>query len=48
MLVETFMERDDTPGFDELVVLALQTGREGVKALKKPQQNGVNSTKLPC
>jgi PTS system mannose-specific IIB component len=36
MLVETFMARDDNPGFDDLVALALETGREGVKALKKP------------
>lgn len=28
MLVETFMVRDDNPGFNELVALALQTGRE--------------------
>ncbi|MDU3786027.1 MAG: PTS mannose transporter subunit IIAB, partial [Serratia marcescens] len=38
MLVETFMARDDNPTFDELVALALETGREGVKALKKPQE----------
>lgn len=34
MLVETFMARDDNPSFDELVALAIETGREGVKALK--------------
>ncbi|HEG2203990.1 TPA: PTS mannose transporter subunit IIAB [Enterobacter cloacae] len=34
MLVETFMARDDNPAFDELVALAIETGREGVKALK--------------
>ena len=34
MLVETFMGRDDNPAFDELVALAVETGREGVKALK--------------
>lgn len=34
MLVETLMARDDDPSFDELVALALETGREGVKALK--------------
>lgn len=34
MLVETFMARDDNPTFDELVSLAVETGREGVKALK--------------
>jgi len=39
MLVEVLMARDDNPGFDELVALAVETGREGVKALKaKPQQ----------
>ncbi|CAI0762662.1 EIIAB-Man [Serratia entomophila] len=38
MLVETFMARDDNPRFDDLVALALETGREGVKALKKPQE----------
>ncbi|HDR2349625.1 TPA: PTS mannose transporter subunit IIAB [Enterobacter asburiae] len=34
MLVETFMARDDNPAFYELVALAVETGREGVKALK--------------
>lgn len=34
MLVETFMARDDNPTFDDLVALAVETGREGVKALK--------------
>lgn len=34
MLVETFMARDDNPSFAELVNIAVQTGREGVKALK--------------
>jgi len=34
MLVETLMARDDNPSFDELVELAVETGREGVKALK--------------
>lgn len=34
MLVETFMARDDDPSFDELVALAVETGNEGVKALK--------------
>ncbi|VTR53045.1 EIIAB-Man [Serratia fonticola] len=41
MLVETFMARDDNPSFDELVALALETGREGVKALKKPVEESV-------
>jgi len=40
MLVETFMARDDNPSFDELVALAVETGREGVKALKaQPVEN---------
>ncbi|MRS16109.1 PTS mannose transporter subunit IIAB [Enterobacteriaceae bacterium RIT691] len=34
MLVETLMARDDNPSFDELVGIAVETGREGVKALK--------------
>lgn len=34
MLVETFMARDDNPGLDALVAVAVETGREGVKALK--------------
>ncbi len=34
MLVETLMARDDNPTFDELVALAVETDREGVKALK--------------
>lgn len=39
MLVETLMARDDNPGFDELVAIAVETGREGVKALKaKPAE----------
>jgi PTS system mannose-specific IIB component len=43
MLVETLMARDDDPSFDELVALAVETGREGVKALKaKPVE------KAPC
>ncbi len=43
MLVETFMARDDDPSFDELVALAVETGSEGVKALKaKPVE------KRPC
>ncbi len=41
MLVETFMARDDNPSFDELVALALETGREGVKALKKTAEESV-------
>ncbi|MCD2355592.1 PTS mannose transporter subunit IIAB [Pantoea sp. MHSD4] len=38
MLVETLMARDDDPGFDELVAVAVETGREGVKALKAKEE----------
>nr|WP_154324870.1 PTS mannose transporter subunit IIAB [Pantoea sp. 201603H] len=34
MLVETLMARDDNPSFDELIKIAVEAGREGVKALK--------------
>lgn len=34
MLVETLMARDDNPTLGELVAVAVETGREGVKALK--------------
>lgn len=34
MLVETFMGRDDEPSLAELVAIALETGRTGVRALK--------------
>ncbi|KAE9532262.1 PTS mannose transporter subunit IIAB [Ursidibacter arcticus] len=34
MLVETFMARDDNPSLQELVEIALETGRGGVRALK--------------
>ncbi|HDT3149337.1 TPA: PTS mannose transporter subunit IIAB [Morganella morganii subsp. morganii] len=34
MLVETFMCRDDNPSLQELVAVALETGREGIRALK--------------
>lgn len=32
------MARDDDPGFDELVAIAVETGREGVKALKAKEE----------
>ncbi|AZI87298.1 PTS mannose transporter subunit IIAB [Kosakonia sp. CCTCC M2018092] len=52
MLVETLMARDDNPTFDELVALAVETGREGVKALKaqpveKPAPAAVQPTAAP-
>ncbi|MGL9735258.1 MAG: PTS mannose transporter subunit IIAB [Symbiopectobacterium sp.] len=34
MLAETFMARDDNPSFEELIAIALEAGRAGVKALK--------------
>ena len=40
------MARDDDPSFDELVALAVETGREGVKALKaKPIEKSRASTR---
>lgn len=48
MLVETFMARDDDPSFDELVALAVETGSEGVKALKaKPVEKRPLRPRLP-
>ncbi|WP_032093573.1 PTS mannose transporter subunit IIAB [Necropsobacter rosorum] len=38
MLVETFMARDDGPDLAELVAIALETGRTGVRALKYVEQ----------
>lgn len=37
MLAETFMARDDNPAFQELVGIAVETGRIDVKALKTPE-----------
>jgi PTS system mannose-specific IIB component len=39
MLVEVLMARDDNPAFGELVAIAVETGREGVKALKAKQED---------
>lgn len=48
MLVETLMARDDNPQFDELVALAVETGREGVKALKaKPVEKATAAAPAP-
>ena len=48
MLVETFMARDDNPSFDELVALAVETGSEGVKALKaKPGEKAAPAPVKP-
>ncbi|MEJ5065310.1 PTS mannose transporter subunit IIAB [Erwinia sp. MYb375] len=50
MLVEVLMARDDNPTFDELVALAVETGREGVKALKAkiPEATPAAVTKAPA
>ncbi|HDR1444922.1 TPA: PTS mannose transporter subunit IIAB, partial [Pasteurella multocida] len=38
MLVETFMARDDGPTLPELVAIALETGRTGVRALRYEEE----------
>ncbi|QTF08269.1 PTS mannose transporter subunit IIAB [Brenneria izadpanahii] len=38
LLVETFMARDDNPAFADLVSIALEAGRDGVKALKTQER----------
>lgn len=48
MLVETFMARDDNPTFDELVALALETGREGVRALRAKEEAPAVSAPKPA
>lgn len=48
MLVETFMARDDDPSFDELVALALETGREGVRALRAKEPEGAKPQPKPA
>ncbi|KAA5923974.1 PTS mannose transporter subunit IIAB [Pantoea sp. Bo_2] len=48
MLVETLMARDDDPGFDELVAVAVETGREGVKALKAKEEVPASSAVKPA
>jgi len=47
MLVETLMGRDDNPTFDELVAVAVETGREGVKALKAKPVEVAKPTPAP-
>ena len=50
MLVETLMARDDNPAFNALVAIAVETGREGVKALKlsEPEQKpAATASKTP-
>ncbi|MGD8105841.1 PTS mannose transporter subunit IIAB [Pantoea sp. FN0302] len=48
MLVETLMARDDDPAFDELVAIAVETGREGVKALKAKAPEPVAAPAAPA
>ncbi|WP_370556996.1 PTS mannose transporter subunit IIAB [Edwardsiella tarda] len=48
MLVETFMARDDNPAFDELVAIALETGREGVRALRAKEEAPTASAAKPA
>lgn len=48
MLVETLMARDDDPGFDELVAVAVETGREGVKALKAKEEAPAQAAVKPA
>ena len=48
MLVETLMARDDDPAFDELVAIAVETGREGVKVLNaKPVEKAAPAAPAP-
>ena len=48
MMVETFMARDDKPSFAELVKIAVQTGREGVKALKTVEPDVATAPQPPA
>jgi PTS system mannose-specific IIB component len=48
MLVETLMARDDDPGFEELVAIAVETGREGVKALKAKEEEPAPAKAAPA
>lgn len=47
MLAETFMARDDNPSFAELVAIAVETGRVGVKALKTPDPEAETAAVQP-
>ncbi|PJG85257.1 PTS mannose transporter subunit IIAB [Conservatibacter flavescens] len=47
MLVETFMARDDNPSLDELVGIALETGRTGVRAFKYQEPEETVSPPAP-
>lgn len=48
MLAETFMARDDNPTFQELVGIAVETGRIGVKALKAPEEEQAPPAAAPA
>ncbi|GAB2928829.1 PTS mannose transporter subunit IIAB [Hafnia psychrotolerans] len=48
MLTETFMARDDNPTFAELVAIAVETGRIGVKALKTPEPEAPAAVTQPA
>lgn len=48
MLAETFMARDDNPAFQELIRIAVETGRIGVKALKTPEQEQATPAAAPA
>ncbi|PHM53120.1 PTS system N-acetylgalactosamine-specific transporter subunit IIB [Xenorhabdus hominickii] len=44
MLVEAFMCRDDNPSMEELVSVALEAGKEGIRALKTEPEEEVKKT----
>lgn len=47
MLAETFMARDDNPTFTDLVAIALEAGRDGVKALKQQATASPSTPPVP-
>ncbi|MEE6031839.1 PTS mannose transporter subunit IIAB [Avibacterium paragallinarum] len=47
MLVETFMARDDGPSLQELVAIALETGRTGVRALRYVEEEPEQAAPAP-
>ncbi|NDL62498.1 PTS mannose transporter subunit IIAB [Acerihabitans arboris] len=47
MLAETFMARDDNREFADLVNIAVETGRAGVKALKAPEPETATAAAAP-
>lgn len=48
MLVETFMARDDNPSLQELVAIALETGRTGVRALRYQEEEDEPAQAAPA